>query len=41
MDARSYGKFVIIGGYGHSHLREIVFGGFTHSALEPPTLPLL
>jgi nucleotide-binding universal stress UspA family protein len=24
----------IMGGYGHSHIREIVFGGFTQSVLE-------
>jgi nucleotide-binding universal stress UspA family protein len=24
----------IMGGYGHSHMREIVFGGFTQSVLE-------
>jgi nucleotide-binding universal stress UspA family protein len=34
-------KVVIIGGYGHSHLREIGFGGFTRSVLKPLTLPLL
>jgi hypothetical protein len=25
---------LIMGGYGHSHMREIVFGGFTQSVLE-------
>lgn len=32
---------LIIGAYGHSHLREFVLGGATHSFLSKPTLPIL
>jgi nucleotide-binding universal stress UspA family protein len=33
--ARSYGAgLLVMGGYGHSHTREIIFGGFTQSVLE-------
>jgi nucleotide-binding universal stress UspA family protein len=33
--ARSHqAGLLIMGGYGHSHMREIVFGGFTQSVLE-------
>lgn len=34
-------ELVVMGGYGHSRLREFVFGGFTRSMLEAFDLPTL
>ena len=31
---------MIIGGYGHSHGREVLFGGCTQAALERATVPV-
>jgi nucleotide-binding universal stress UspA family protein len=33
--------FVVMGGYGHSRLREFVLGGVTHSILRSMTVPVL
>jgi nucleotide-binding universal stress UspA family protein len=33
--------FLVMGGYGHSRLREIVLGGVTHSILRSMTVPAL
>ena len=33
--------FMVIGGYGHSRLREFVLGGVTRSILSAMTLPTL
>jgi nucleotide-binding universal stress UspA family protein len=33
--------FVVMGGYGHSRLREFVLGGVTHSILKSMTVPVL
>ena len=39
---RSYdANLVVMGGYGHSRAREIVFGGFTRSVLESAEIPVL
>jgi nucleotide-binding universal stress UspA family protein len=32
---------VVMGGYGHSRLRELVLGGATRSMLEAMTVPVL
>ena len=32
---------VVLGGYGHSRLREFVLGGVTRSILEAMTVPTL
>lgn len=32
---------LVMGGYGHSRMREIVFGGFTQSVLESVEIPVL
>ena len=32
---------LVMGGYGHTRLREMVFGGFTEHALRGAELPLL
>jgi nucleotide-binding universal stress UspA family protein len=32
---------LVMGGYGHTRLREAVFGGFTHAVLEAAPLPVL
>ena len=32
---------IVMGGYGHSRLRERIFGGVTRSMLEEPVLPIL
>ena len=32
---------LVMGGYGHSRLREAVFGGFTRAVLEAAPLPVL
>jgi nucleotide-binding universal stress UspA family protein len=31
----------IMGGYGHSHMREIVFGAFTQSVLDSAEMTIL
>ena len=33
--------FIVMGGYGHSRLRELVLGGVTHSMLRTMTVPVL
>jgi nucleotide-binding universal stress UspA family protein len=33
--------FMVMGGYGHSRLREFVLGGVTHSILKSMTVPVL
>src|SRR5579864_2955183 len=33
--------FIVMGGYGHSRLREFVLGGVTHSILRSMTVPVL
>jgi nucleotide-binding universal stress UspA family protein len=33
--------FIVMGGYGHSRLREFVLGGVTHSILKSMTVPVL
>jgi nucleotide-binding universal stress UspA family protein len=33
--------FIVMGGYGHSRLREFVLGGVTHSILRAMTAPVL
>lgn len=33
--------FIVIGGYGHSRLRELVLGGVTRTMLETMTIPVL
>ena len=33
--------FIVMGGYGHSRLREFVFGGVTHKILRSMTVPVL
>ncbi|QDO97142.1 universal stress protein [Ferrovibrio terrae] len=32
---------IVMGAYGHSRLRELVFGGATHSLLQAPPVPVL
>ena len=32
---------LVMGGYGHTRLREAVFGGFTRAVLETAPLPVL
>jgi nucleotide-binding universal stress UspA family protein len=32
---------LVLGGYGHSRLRELVLGGVTRSALATATIPIL
>ena len=32
---------IVMGGYGHSRLRERIFGGVTRSMLDEPVLPIL
>jgi nucleotide-binding universal stress UspA family protein len=33
--------FIVMGGYGHSRLREFVLGGVTRSMLRTMTVPVL
>ena len=33
--------FIVMGGYGHSRLREFVLGGVTSSVLRSMTVPVL
>jgi nucleotide-binding universal stress UspA family protein len=39
--ADSSADFLVMGGYGHSRLRELVLGGVTRSMLEAMTVPVL
>ncbi len=39
--ADSGADFMVMGGYGHSRLREFVLGGVTHSILRSMTVPVL
>ena len=39
--AREHGALVVMGAYGHSRLREWIFGGFTQHALRGAEVPLL
>jgi nucleotide-binding universal stress UspA family protein len=39
--ADSGADFIVMGGYGHSRLREFVLGGVTHSILRSMTAPVL
>jgi nucleotide-binding universal stress UspA family protein len=39
--ADSGADFIVMGGYGHSRLREFVLGGVTHSILRSMTVPAL
>jgi len=39
--ADSAADFMVMGGYGHSRLREFVLGGVTHSILQSMTVPVL
>jgi nucleotide-binding universal stress UspA family protein len=39
--ADSGANFIVMGGYGHSRLREFVLGGVTHSILRSMTVPTL
>jgi nucleotide-binding universal stress UspA family protein len=40
-EARARADLLVMGGYGHSRLREWVFGGFTQHVLEDAPLPVL
>jgi len=39
--ADSGADFIVMGGYGHSRLREFVLGGVTHSIFRSMTVPTL
>jgi nucleotide-binding universal stress UspA family protein len=39
--ADSSADFVVMGGYGHSRLREFVLGGVTRGILNAMTVPVL
>ena len=39
--ADSGADFMVMGGYGHSRLREFVLGGVTRSILQSMTIPML
>jgi nucleotide-binding universal stress UspA family protein len=40
--ARAHGaNLLVMGGYGHSHMREVIFGGFTQSVLQSPDITAL
>ena len=39
--ARAESDLLVMGGYGHTRLREAVFGGFTRHVLERAELPVL
>ena len=39
--AQERASLLVMGGYGHSRLREWVFGGFTQRVLEDAALPVL
>jgi nucleotide-binding universal stress UspA family protein len=39
--AREQGGLLVMGGYGHSRLREWIFGGFTQRILRSAEIPVL
>jgi nucleotide-binding universal stress UspA family protein len=39
--ADSSADFVVMGGYGHSRLREFILGGATRTVLQSMTVPTL
>ena len=39
--ARELGALLVMGGYGHSRLREWIFGGFTQRILRAAEIPVL
>jgi nucleotide-binding universal stress UspA family protein len=40
--ARAHGaNLLVMGGYGHSHMREVIFGGFTQSVLQSADITAL
>jgi nucleotide-binding universal stress UspA family protein len=39
--AREHAALLVMGGYGHSRLREWIFGGFTQHVLRGAELPVL
>ena len=40
--ARAHGaNLLVMGGYGHSHMREVIFGGFTQSVLRSADITAL
>jgi len=39
--ADSGADFIVMGGYGHSRLREFILGGVTHSIFRSLTVPAL
>jgi nucleotide-binding universal stress UspA family protein len=41
MAAREQAALLVMGGYGHSRLREWIFGGFTHRILRDAEIPVL
>ena len=41
LSAMTEGRSVVMGGYGHSRMREWVFGGFTTHVLAGAPLPVL
>ena len=41
MRLRAKGGLLVMGGYGHTRLREWVFGGFTQLVLDSAPVPVL
>lgn len=39
--ARSIGGYIVMGGYGHSRVREFLFGGVTRTMLSEATVPVV
>lgn len=39
--AAAHGALLVMGGYGHSRLRELIFGGFTRHVLQDAEVPVL
>jgi nucleotide-binding universal stress UspA family protein len=39
--AEERADLLVMGGYGHSRVRELLFGGVTRSILENTTIPIL
>jgi nucleotide-binding universal stress UspA family protein len=39
--AREQASLLVMGGYGHSRLREWIFGGFTQRVLREAEIPVL
>jgi nucleotide-binding universal stress UspA family protein len=39
--AQERAALLVMGGYGHSRMRELIFGGFTQRVLEDASLPVL